>query len=47
MYISIDLDGSYSLKDDDNNIKKIMMEDFKKIEVIGKINFKLIRETFI
>jgi len=36
-----------NLKDDDNNIKKIMMEDFKKIEVIGKINFKLIRETFI
>jgi len=47
MVISIDLDGSYILKDDDNNIRKISIEDFSKFEVIGKIHFRFIRELFI
>jgi len=47
MVISIDLDGSYILKDDNNNIRKISIEDFSKFEVIGKIHFKFVRELFI
>jgi len=47
MVISIDLDGSYILKDDNNNTRKISIEDFSKFEVIGKIHFKFVRELFI
>jgi len=47
MVISIDLDGSYILKDDNNNIRKISIEDFSKFEVIGKIHFRFVRELFV
>ncbi|MGJ0493271.1 helix-turn-helix domain-containing protein [Aliarcobacter cryaerophilus] len=45
--ISIDLDGSYSLRDDEDNTTKLAPDEFKKFEIIGKISFRLIRETFI
>jgi len=47
MVISIDLDGSYILKDDNNNIRKISVEDFSKFEIVGKICFRFTRELFV
>ncbi len=46
-FISIDLDGSYNLKNDEDLLRKISSEDFSKIEIIGRINYKLNRETYI
>ena len=46
-FISIDLDGSYNLKNDEDLLRKISSEDFSKIEIIGRISYKLNRETYI
>ncbi len=47
MVISIDLDGQYILKNDDDITTKLTLDEFNKIEIVGKVNFKLTRETFI
>ncbi|KLD99297.1 helix-turn-helix domain containing protein [Aliarcobacter butzleri] len=47
MNISIDLNGDYLLKDDEDNTTKVTPDNFKDFEIIGKINFRLKRETFI
>lgn len=46
-FILIDLDGSYNLKNDEDLLRKISSEDFSKIEIIGRISYKLNRETYI
>lgn len=45
--ISVNLDGKYQLKDDDESIRSISVEEFKKLEIIGKIHFRFIRDSFI
>lgn len=45
--ISVNLDGKYQLKDDDDSIRSISVEEFKKLEIIGKIHFRFIRDSFI
>lgn len=45
--ISVNLDGKYQLKDDDDSIRSISAEEFKKLEITGKIHFRFIRDSFI
>lgn len=46
--IIIELDGIYSLKDDDNNtVSKLTDKEFEELEIIGKINFRFDKKTFI
>ena len=47
MIVSMDLDGQYILKNDDDITTKVTLNEFNKIEIVGKVNFKLTRETFI
>lgn len=47
MTISIDLTGDYLLKNDENITTKLTKEELEKIEIVGKIDFKFTRETFI
>lgn len=47
MIVSMDLDGQYILKNDDDITTKLTLDEFNKIEIVGKVNFKLTRETFI
>ena len=37
----------HALKDDEDNTTKVTPDNFKDFEIIGKINFRLKRETFI
>lgn len=47
--ISLDFDNTYILKDENDSdlISKLTKEEFEKIEIIGKVDFILSRETYI
>lgn len=47
--ISLDFDNTYILRDENDNdlISKLTKEEFEKIEIIGKVDFILSRETYI
>ena len=47
MIVSMDLDGQYILKNDDDITTKVTLNEFNKIEIVGKVNFKFTRETFL
>ncbi|AZL53773.1 MULTISPECIES: helix-turn-helix domain-containing protein [Aliarcobacter] len=47
--ISLDFDNTYILRDENDSdlISKLTKEEFEKIEIIGKVDFILSRETYI